>query len=121
MGHRLRPCPPPHCLPVPTALSPSLDGRSTRSSPPPPPQTEDLLARSVANKAVNDAKRLATSGSNFARSRTVSAGTCALPNNFFGCDIGAVAGDVAFIKDDIKLECEVRACVLGDGGGWEQC
>jgi photosystem I subunit PsaN len=43
-------------------------------------------------------------------SRSVSDRTCAFPNNWFGCDIGAVAGDVKFIKDDIKLECEVGHC-----------
>ncbi|KAL4855590.1 Photosystem I reaction center subunit N [Chlorella vulgaris] len=68
--------------------------------------TSDLLAKTEANKALNDKKRLATSYSNFARSRSVSDRTCAFPNNWFGCDIGAVAGDVKFIKDDIKLECE---------------
>ena len=80
-------------------------------------QVEDLLAKTAENKAVNDRKRLATSYSNFARSRTVSDGTCKLPNNWFGCDIGAVAGDVKYVKDDIKLECEVGAVrvLLGEG------
>lgn len=42
-------------------------------------------------------------------SRTVSDGTCKFPGNWFGCDIGAVAGDVKFVADDIKLECTVSA------------
>jgi len=67
--------------------------------------TEDLLARSTTNKALNDKKRLATSYSNFERSRSVASGTCKFPSNWFGCDIGAVAGDSP-IKADIKLECE---------------
>jgi hypothetical protein len=36
---------------------------------PPPPQTEDLLAKTAANKAINDKARLATSSANLARSR----------------------------------------------------
>jgi photosystem I subunit PsaN len=44
-------------------------------------QTEDLLAKTEANKALNDKKRLATSGANFERSRTVTDGVCAFPNN----------------------------------------
>lgn len=42
-------------------------------------QTSDLLARSEANKELNDKKRLATSYANLARSRTVSDGTCKFP------------------------------------------
>lgn len=38
----------------------------------------------------------------------MSAGTCAFPNNWFGCDVGAVAPE-SVIKEDIKLECEVGA------------
>ncbi|EFN52626.1 hypothetical protein CHLNCDRAFT_32470 [Chlorella variabilis] len=67
--------------------------------------TSDLMAKSSENKALHDKQRLATSYSNFARSRTVSDGTCKFPGNWFGCDIGAVAGDVKFVADDIKLEC----------------
>ena len=50
-------------------------------------QTEELLARTITNKAVNDKKRLATSNANFARSRTVTAGTCSFPSNVLGCDV----------------------------------
>jgi photosystem I subunit PsaN len=67
---------------------------------------EDLLAKSAENSALNNKKRLATSYSNFARSRTVTDGTCKFPGNWFGCDVGAVAGDVKYVSDDIKLECE---------------
>ncbi len=41
-------------------------------------------------------------------STSVSNGSCALPNNWFGCDVTVVAPD-SIIKQDIKLECEVRA------------
>ena len=44
----------------------------------------------------------------------MSAGTCAFPNNWFGCDVGAVAPE-SVIKEDIKLECEVGAGWLGFG------
>jgi hypothetical protein len=47
--------------------------------------TADLLARSEANKAVNDKKRLLTSSANVARSRTVTDGTC-------GCVFGGGGG-----------------------------
>ena len=40
-------------------------------------------------QALNDKKRLATSGANFARSRTVTDGSCAFPNNWVGCENGA--------------------------------
>ena len=68
--------------------------------------TEDLLAKTVANKELNDKKRLATSYSNLARSRTVTEGTCQFPGNVLGCDVGQYAGDVAFIADDAKIECQ---------------
>ncbi|KAI7840603.1 hypothetical protein COHA_005753 [Chlorella ohadii] len=67
--------------------------------------TEDLLAKTAANKALNDKKRLVSSYSNFARSTSVSNSSCAFPNNWFGCDVGVVAPD-SIIKQDIKLECE---------------
>ncbi|PRW21055.1 magnesium-dependent phosphatase-1 isoform A [Chlorella sorokiniana] len=76
--------------------------------------TEDLLAKSAANKALNDKKRLVSSYSNFARSTSVSAGTCSFPNNWFGCDVGVVAPD-SIIKQDIKLECEGKDA--GNAGG----
>lgn len=34
---------------------------------------------------MNDKKRLATSGANFARAYTVEFGTCKFPENFTGC------------------------------------
>jgi photosystem I subunit PsaN len=68
--------------------------------------TEDLLASSAANKALHDRQRLATSGANLARSRTVTDGTCAFPNNIIGCENQAETGDVKFLSDDLQLECE---------------
>ncbi|KXZ43515.1 hypothetical protein GPECTOR_88g458 [Gonium pectorale] len=68
---------------------------------------DDLLAKSKANKALNDKKRLATSYANLARSRTVYDGTCAFPDNFFGCEeVSFKKGGVKYIADDIKIECE---------------
>ena len=40
-----------------------------------------MLIVAPSSQALNDSKRLATSGANFARSRTVTDGTCAFPNN----------------------------------------
>lgn len=68
--------------------------------------TDDLLAKTEANKALNDKKRLATSGANFARSRTVTDGTCSFPNNLVGCENLAERGNVKYLTDDLKLECE---------------
>ncbi|KAF8055286.1 hypothetical protein HT031_006812 [Scenedesmus sp. PABB004] len=70
--------------------------------------TSDLLAKSSANKALNDKKRLATSSANVARSRTVADGTCSFPQNMFGCETSAAryTGGVKFIADDYALECE---------------
>lgn len=70
------------------------------------PQVEEMLERSNANKELNDKKRKATSGANLARSRTVTDGTCAFPNNLIGCENLAELGDVKYLSDDIKLECE---------------
>jgi photosystem I subunit PsaN len=69
----------------------------------------DLLAKSTANAELHNKQRLATSYSNFARSRTVTDGTCKFPANVLGCDLGTYAGDVAFIADDAKIECEGKA------------
>eukprot|EP00793_Prasinoderma_coloniale_P006091 PRCOL_00004565-RA len=65
-----------------------------------------LLERSEANKALNDKKRLATSYANLARSRTVTDGTCAFPDNLIGCENMAEMGGVKWISDDLALECE---------------
>ncbi|XP_011022937.1 PREDICTED: photosystem I reaction center subunit N, chloroplastic-like isoform X2 [Populus euphratica] len=46
---------------------------------------EEYLEKSKANKELNDKKRLATSGANFARAYTVQFGTCKFPENFTGC------------------------------------
>ncbi|GBG64575.1 hypothetical protein CBR_g45633 [Chara braunii] len=47
--------------------------------------TEDLLAKSAANKDLNDKKRALTSYANLARAYTVQNGSCAFPDNFTGC------------------------------------
>ncbi|CAN6567610.1 unnamed protein product [Malus baccata var. baccata] len=46
---------------------------------------DDYLEKSKANKELNDKKRLATSGANFARAFTVQFGSCKFPENFTGC------------------------------------
>jgi photosystem I subunit PsaN len=71
--------------------------------------TSDLLAKSAANKGLHDKQRLATSGANFARTRTVTDGTCAFPTNWVGCENSAETGDVKYLSDDLKLECEGTA------------
>ena len=68
--------------------------------------TSDLLARTEANKELNDKKRAATSSANFERSRTVTDGVCNFPKNFFGCEIASTSGEVKFLSDDKALECE---------------
>jgi photosystem I subunit PsaN len=67
---------------------------------------EDLLAKSAANKDLNDKKRLATSGANTARAYTVLFGTCKAPENFTGCEDLAKKKEVKFLTEDINLECE---------------
>ncbi|MCO5574650.1 hypothetical protein L7F22_028439 [Adiantum nelumboides] len=67
---------------------------------------EDLLAKSAANKELNDRKRLATSYANTARAYTVTFGTCKFPENFTGCQDLAKKKNVPFLTDDLKLECE---------------
>ena len=68
--------------------------------------TSDLLARTEANKELNDKKRAATSSANFERSRTVTDGVCKFPQNMLGCEIASSAGDIAFLSADKALECE---------------
>ena len=68
--------------------------------------TEDLLAASEKNKELNDAKRAATSSANFERSRTVTDGFCKFPDNLLGCENAAEFGNVKYLTDDLKLECE---------------
>eukprot|EP01018_Ginkgo_biloba_P006246 Gb_30707 [translate_table: standard] len=67
---------------------------------------EDLLAKSAANKELNDKKRLATSEANIARAYTVEFGTCQFPYNFTGCQDLAKTKGVPFLSEDLKLECE---------------
>lgn len=70
---------------------------------------EELLAKSQANAELHNKQRLASSYSNFARSRTVTDGTCKFPSNVLGCDVGSYAGDVKYIAEDAKIECEGKA------------
>uniref|UniRef100_A0A7N0TGF7 Photosystem I reaction center subunit N, chloroplastic n=1 Tax=Kalanchoe fedtschenkoi TaxID=63787 RepID=A0A7N0TGF7_KALFE len=67
---------------------------------------DDYLEISKANKELNDKKRLATSGANFARAYTVQFGTCKFPYNFTGCQDLAKTKKVPFLSDDIELECQ---------------
>ncbi|KAJ8499319.1 hypothetical protein OPV22_009871 [Ensete ventricosum] len=67
---------------------------------------DEYLERSKANKELNDKKRLATSGANFARAYTVEFGTCKFPENFTGCQDLAKQKKVPFITDDLEIECE---------------
>ncbi|KAL9660555.1 hypothetical protein QQ045_025370 [Rhodiola kirilowii] len=67
---------------------------------------DDYLEISKANKELNDKKRLATSGANFARAYTVQFGTCKFPYNFTGCQDLAKTKKVPFLSDDIDLECQ---------------
>ncbi|KAJ7258464.1 hypothetical protein O6H91_Y410800 [Diphasiastrum complanatum] len=67
---------------------------------------DDLLAKSAANKELNDKKRLTTSGANVARAYTVTFGTCKFPENFTGCQDLAKSKNVKFLTEDLKLECE---------------
>ncbi len=67
---------------------------------------EDYLEKSKANKELNDKKRLATTGANFARAYTVEFGTCKFPENFTGCQDLAKQKKVPFLSDDLALECE---------------
>ncbi|KAF5745127.1 photosystem I reaction center subunit N chloroplastic-like [Tripterygium wilfordii] len=67
---------------------------------------EDYLEKSKANKELNDKKRLATSGANFARAFTVQFGSCKFPENFTGCQDLAKQKKVPFLSEDLDLECE---------------
>ncbi|XP_073272459.1 photosystem I reaction center subunit N, chloroplastic-like [Primulina huaijiensis] len=67
---------------------------------------EEHLEKSKANKELNDKKRLATSGVNFARAYTVQFGTCKFPENFTDCQDLAKQKKVPFLSDDLELECE---------------
>ncbi|KAK9053792.1 hypothetical protein SSX86_024866 [Deinandra increscens subsp. villosa] len=67
---------------------------------------DEYLEKSKANKELNDQKRLATSGANFARAYTVQFGTCTFPYNFTGCQDLAKQKKVPFISDDLELECK---------------
>jgi len=83
------------------AVSVSLNALPARAD-----LTSDLLAKTEANKTLNDKKRAATSSANFERSRLVTDGYCNFPNNIFGCENAAERGTVKFLTDDLKAECE---------------
>ncbi|KAL4559211.1 hypothetical protein LXL04_031345 [Taraxacum kok-saghyz] len=67
---------------------------------------DEYLEKSKANKELNDQKRLATSGANFARAYTVQFGTCTFPYNFTGCQDLAKTKKVPFLSEDLELECK---------------
>ncbi|KAJ0973128.1 hypothetical protein J5N97_021087 [Dioscorea zingiberensis] len=67
---------------------------------------DEYLEKSKANKELNDKKRLATSGANFARAYTVEFGSCKFPENFTGCQDLAKKKKVPFISEDLQIECE---------------
>ncbi|ESQ31497.1 hypothetical protein EUTSA_v10005005mg [Eutrema salsugineum] len=67
---------------------------------------DEYLEKSKANKELNDKKRLATSGANFARAFTVQFGSCKFPDNFTGCQDLAKQKKVPYISEDLALECE---------------
>ncbi|KAK9111453.1 hypothetical protein Scep_018972 [Stephania cephalantha] len=67
---------------------------------------DEYLERSKANKELNDKKRLATVGANFARAYTVEFGSCKFPENFTGCQDLAKQKKVPFLSEDLELECE---------------
>ncbi|XP_060194971.1 photosystem I reaction center subunit N, chloroplastic-like, partial [Lycium barbarum] len=67
---------------------------------------DDYFEKSKANKELNDKKRLATSGANFARAYTVQFGTCKFPENFTGCQDLSKQKKVPLISEDLALECE---------------
>lgn len=76
----------------------------------------DLLAKTEANKADNDKKRLLSSYANLQRSRTVQDGTCAVPYNFLGCGENPAFLKVKFISDDAESQCsgkEYGKCASG--------
>ena len=108
---------PPPPFPSPQAAAPAVSARAPAAlaaaaalllsaQPARADLVSDLVAKSEANKELNDAKRLATSGANFARANTVAYGSCAFPYNFLGCENLAEAGKVKFISDDLALECK---------------
>lgn len=67
---------------------------------------DEYLEKSKLNKELNDKKRAATSGANFARAYTVQFGSCKFPYNFTGCQDLAKQKKVPFISDDLEIECE---------------
>jgi photosystem I subunit PsaN len=67
--------------------------------------TAALIAKSEANKALNDRARLNTSSANQGRAYTVQNGSCKFPDNFTGCQDLARRKDVKFLSADLKTEC----------------
>lgn len=61
---------------------------------------------------MNDKKRLATSGANFARAYTVEFGTCKFPENFTGCQDLAKQKVILFVDTDFDFEMSLFFLVL---------
>ncbi|KAE8655914.1 Photosystem I reaction center subunit N [Hibiscus syriacus] len=57
----------------------------------------------ICFRELNDNKRLATSGANFARAYTVQFDSCKFPENFTGCQDLAKQKKVPFFSDDFGL------------------
>ncbi|XP_064969989.1 photosystem I reaction center subunit N, chloroplastic-like [Musa acuminata AAA Group] len=87
-------------------LAAALFATAAATSPADAGIIEEYLEKSKANKELNDKKRLATSGANFARAYTVEFGTCKFPENFTGCQDLAKQKKVPFLSDDLEIECE---------------
>ncbi|XP_042493165.1 photosystem I reaction center subunit N, chloroplastic-like [Macadamia integrifolia] len=87
-------------------LAAALFASATSSSSANAGVIEEYLEKSKANKELNDKKRLATSGANFARAYTVEFGSCKFPENFTGCQDLAKQKKVPFLSEDIELECK---------------
>ncbi|URE08694.1 carboxyvinyl-carboxyphosphonate phosphorylmutase [Musa troglodytarum] len=89
-------------------LAAALFATAAATSPADAGIIDEYLEKSKANKfqELNDKKRLATSGANFARAYTVEFGTCKFPENFTGCQDLAKQKKVPFLSDDLEIECE---------------
>ena len=113
--------PPSRCAPRLAGAPPGADcapdktGSTTPPTPlaagaaPPPPAPRRASPRP---QELNNKKRLATSGANFARSRTVTDGTCSFPKNWFGCENLAETGNVK-----VRRPIPLLPAVFGGGGG----
>ncbi|XP_058781363.1 photosystem I reaction center subunit N, chloroplastic isoform X2 [Vicia villosa] len=81
---------------------------------------DEYLEKSKANKELNDKKRLATSGANFARAYTVQFGTCKFPENFTGCQDLAKQKYHSFLKIwilNVKEKTNTSVVLMFSGNG----